>query len=182
MIIDGVLADEDLDAISRAVAVLAFEDQDLGSSHLRRRQRADIDSTALATRIWTRIELVLPEPALWFDDEHPPPDLDPSIDAWSWVGLNPRMRFYRYNLGAEFAVHVDEPWWPDEGHRTLLTVLAYLPCGGCEGGETVVGDETVAAVDGRVAIFDHRVPHSGRPVERGAKLVVRSDVIAGIDL
>lgn len=179
MVVDGALSLGDLDAITNAAEVLSFEDQDLGSGHLRRRQRADLESTNLATRLWLRIGPQLPPPADWFDDG--PPEVGAPGGARSWVGLNPRMRFYRYGLGAEFAAHVDEPWRPSEGRVTLLTVLVYLPCGGCEGGETVVGTETVQAVDGRVAIFDHRISHSGRPVERGAKLVLRTDVVAAIE-
>jgi hypothetical protein len=54
----------------------------------------------------------------------------------------------------------------------------YLPAGGCLGSESVVDGEVVHVRDWRVAIFDHRLPHEGKPVESGHKLVLRNDIIA----
>jgi len=59
----------------------------------------------------------------------------------------------------------------------MLTLLLYLPVGGCEGGETVIDGETVAVVDGRIVLFEHGLRHEGKPVERGQKLVLRNDVV-----
>jgi hypothetical protein len=85
---------------------------------------------------------------------------------------------YRYSIGGDFAPHQDEPWRPDPSTRSMLTILVYLPAGGCLGGETVVDSEVVHVRDWRVAIFDHRLLHEGKPVESGHKLVLRNDVIA----
>ena len=60
----------------------------------------------------------------------------------------------------------------------MLTVLVYLPAGGCDGGETVIDGETVPVADGRVVVFDHGLLHEGKPVERGEKLVLRNDIVA----
>jgi hypothetical protein len=106
------------------------------------------------------------------------PVLDPSIARWEAVGCNPRMRVYSYGMGASFSEHEDEPWRPDALHRTMLTVLLYLPCGGCEGGETVIEGYVVPVVEGRAVVFDHGLLHEGKPVERGQKLTLRTDVVA----
>lgn len=63
----------------------------------------------------------------------------------------------------------------------MLTLLLYLPAGGCEGGETVIDGETVAVVEGRIVVFDHGLLHEGKPVERGQKLVLRNDIVARSD-
>lgn len=132
----------------------------------------------LADRLWERVATHLPAPADWFDGDNPAPQLDPRIERWRWSSLSPWLRWYRYELGAEFRPHTDEPWHPHPTRRSLLTLLVFLPCGGCIGGETVVGTEVVAAAEGRVVAFDHRLLHAGRPVEQGAKLVLRTDVVA----
>ncbi|MGH1489853.1 MAG: 2OG-Fe(II) oxygenase [Acidimicrobiales bacterium] len=96
------------------------------------------------------------------------------------VRCNPRSRFYRYGLGGDFAPHQDEPWRPNESIISLLTVLVYLPAGGCQGGETVIDGEVVQVRDWRVAMFDHRLRHEGKPVEVGEKLVLRNDIVAHV--
>jgi hypothetical protein len=178
MVIDGVLDDDDLSTIVASTAGLIFEDQALGTTWLGRRSRVEADDGATAAMLWARFGGQLPPPLEWFTTGDPP--LDPAtLSTWRWVGLNARLRWYRYGLGADFPPRQDEPWWPDDHHRTLLSVLVYLPTEGCEGGETVIGEEVVAPAPGRIAIFDHRVLHSGAPVERGSKLILRTDVIAG---
>jgi len=113
----------------------------------------------------------------WFSGQ--PPRLDPAIERWAFTGCNERIRYYRYGIGDRFAPHYDEPFRPRVGQRTLLTVLVYLPANdGCAGGETVINGAVVPVKAGRIAVFDHRLVHEGRPVERGRKLVLRTDVIA----
>lgn len=49
------------------------------------------------------------------------------------------------------------------------------------GGETVIDGEVVPVVDGRIVLFEHSLLHEGRPVERGAKIVLRNDIVAKAD-
>ncbi|ONK73047.1 uncharacterized protein A4U43_C04F26590 [Asparagus officinalis] len=42
------------------------------------------------------------------------------------VGLNPNIRFYRYNVGQWFGRHIDESVDLGEGRRTQYTLLIYL--------------------------------------------------------
>lgn len=141
---------------------LSYEKQDLGASGFARRERATCEDPETAHLLWGSLAEIVPEPP----------------EGWRWVGCNPYLRFYRYGMGAAFSTHTDEPAWISPTLRTFTTVLVYLPVGGCEGGETIVEGETIQVVDGRVALFDHYDRHEGRPVERGQKLVMRSDLVA----
>ena len=178
LVLDGVLGTGEVRALVDLVERTELLDQDLGKGWFSRRQRGDVDEPAMVDRLWSCLEGLLPDPADWFPPGRPAPTLDRPIDAWTWEGLNPRCRFYRYGLGAEFSTHVDEPWQPSPNRRTLLTVLVYLPTARCRGGETLVAEEVVEVVPGRVVLFDHRIPHASKPVTKGTKLVLRTDLLA----
>ncbi|MCP3883015.1 MAG: hypothetical protein GY701_32145 [Sulfitobacter sp.] len=176
-VLDDVFTDEDKRVIGAAASAARFETQALGPRRMgRARERAVINDNPVAELLWQRIEPVVRPISSWFPE--PPGHLTPPIENWEATSCNPRTRFYRYSLGGDFAPHQDEPWRPDQTTRSMLTVLVYLPAGGCTGGETVVDTEVVQVQDWRVAIFDHRLRHEGKPVENGQKLVLRNDVIA----
>ncbi len=93
--------------------------------------------------------------------------------------LNERLRFYRYRPGQRFEPHMDHWYRPSDDEITLHTVLAYFN-DDFEGGETAFQeqlDDVVIPKRGRVAIFQHKLRHEGRPVLRGTKYAMRSDVI-----
>ncbi len=62
----------------------------------------------------------------------------------------------------------------------MLTVLVYLPAGGCLGGATAIDGEVVPVKDWRTVVFDHRLLHEGTAVESGRKLVLRNDIVAEV--
>jgi hypothetical protein len=175
LVLDDLLEHRELTRIVNKAESLEFEPQDLGGMALVPRLRAEISNPAISRVLWTALQPRLPP-------------LDVMLTAgrtrsseeahWTLDGCNTTTRFYRYRRGAQFAAHVDEAWWPSPTRRSLLTVLLYLPSGGCVGGETVIDGEVVQAIDGRAVVFDHSLPHEGKPVERGEKLVLRSDVVA----
>ncbi len=132
----------------------------------------------MASLIWQRLGPILPPVSAFFSNGPGTPVLDPPVAQWEAVGCNPRMRVYSYGMGASFSAHADEAWWPDARGRTMLTVLLFLPCGGCEGGETVIEGQVVPVVEGRSVVFEHGRRHEGKPVERGHKLTLRTDVVA----
>ena len=178
VVVDNLLTQADLDILCSVVADVQFEEQQYGRRVLAQRERATSTDSIVPSLLWNRLEPVLPPIGEFLNGSPAAPRLDPPIDQWRAFGCNPLTRFYRYAIGASFSEHEDEPWKPDPMTRSLLTVLAYLPAGGCVGGETVIDGEIVQAIDGRVVVFDHGLLHEGRPVERGHKLVLRSDVIA----
>jgi len=173
---DVLVIDDALNATERAmvladVEAATFETQMLGiGGSNRSRQRAVIESLAIERLLWRAIADLVRPIANWFDDL--------ADDHWEATGCNQRSRIYRYGIGSDFKMHADEPWTPFPRRRSMLTLLLYLPTAGCVGGETVVDGEVIAPVDWRIALFDHRLQHEGKPVVHGQKLVLRNDVIA----
>jgi prolyl 4-hydroxylase len=107
------------------------------------------------------------------------PGLPHRLGDLAIVGLNPRLRLYRYGPGQRFAEHTDHWYQPSPTEITLLTVLVYLN-DGFVGGETRFTEHLDAVVDarpGRVAVFQHKLRHEGAPVVSGTKYAIRSDVI-----
>ena len=177
LVADGLVPPALADAITRAVDGAVFEEQRLGSRLHRYRERALVEDPAISAGLWAALSPHLGPLTMWLAASagswgRPPAE-------WTAVGCNPRSRIYRYRAGANFAVHRDIPWTPDERTRSVLTVLVYLPGDGCVGGDTRLGDDDVIEPrPWRIAVFDHAVLHEGTMVERGEKLVLRNDVIA----
>jgi predicted 2-oxoglutarate/Fe(II)-dependent dioxygenase YbiX len=92
------------------------------------------------------------------------------------IGLNERLRFYRYDPGERFALHRDGAYRRENGEMSLLTVLVYLN-EGFSGGETVVEGRPITPRRGMALIFDHQLLHEGAAVTGGRKYVLRSDVM-----
>jgi prolyl 4-hydroxylase len=101
------------------------------------------------------------------------------IGELSVVGLNERLRFYRYQAGQQFAPHMDHWYQPDETHITLITVLVYFndDFGGGETRFMEQLEQTVIPRPGLVALFQHKIRHEGCEVTRGRKYAMRSDVL-----
>lgn len=97
----------------------------------------------------------------------------------SVVGLNERLRYYRYQMGQRFSPHMDHWYQPDPTHITLFTVLAYFN-DDFVGGETRFMEQlerTVMPRAGSVAVFQHKIRHEGCEVTRGKKYAMRTDVL-----
>jgi hypothetical protein len=107
------------------------------------------------------------------------PSLPERIGGLQLVGLNERLRFYRYRPGQRFEAHMDHWYRPNERQITLHTVLAYFN-DDFEGGETRFQEQferVLVPKRGMVAVFQHKLRHEGCVVQRGAKYAMRSDVI-----
>jgi len=107
------------------------------------------------------------------------PHLPERMGSLRLVGLNERLRFYRYSPGQQFPPHTDHWYWPSEMRVTLHTVLVYFN-DDFEGGETRFLehlDDVVVPRAGLVAVFQHKLRHEGCPVRSGAKYAMRTDVI-----
>jgi hypothetical protein len=107
------------------------------------------------------------------------PHLPEQINMLRLVGLNDRLRMYRYREGQRFEPHMDHWYRPSENRVTLHTVLVYFN-DNFEGGETRFLEQieqTIIPKRGMAAIFQHKIRHEGRPVRRGVKYAMRSDVI-----
>lgn len=133
------------------------------------------------------------------------PHLPPTIDQCAVAGINARLRFFCYEPGAEYRVHVDGAW-PGSGFNaegvpvddifgdrySRLTFLIYLN-DDFEGGHTTfftpsssdIGLLEASAVKpskGSILCFPHgdavgSLAHEGTSVIRGLKYVIRTDVL-----
>ncbi len=132
---------------------------------VRNNTRVILDDEPRARGLWQRLEPFVPA----------------RRHGWRAVGLNERLRFYRYEPGQYFRWHHDGPFVRGADERSLLTVMLYLDHDFVGGGtefERSRGDIVrVTPAAGMVLVFDHPIVHQGAPVERGVKHVLRTDVM-----
>jgi predicted 2-oxoglutarate/Fe(II)-dependent dioxygenase YbiX len=132
---------------------------------VRNNARVMIDDPAYAAILWQRAQPFLPA----------------RLGRWEAVGLNERLRYYRYDVGERFAPHYDGCFCRDNGEQSQLTFMVYL-------NEDFTGGETifygyggvvlpVRPTCGTALIFVHRQLHEGAAVVQGRKYVLRSDVM-----
>lgn len=105
---------------------------------------------------------------------------------WQPVGLNERLRLYRYDIGQQFDWHHDGYYERENGERSFFTFMVYLN-DDFEGGGTSFRDEGLSRYryegllvrprKGMALLFHHPIPHRGDPVLSGRKYVLRSDVM-----
>ncbi len=141
---------------------------------VRNNQRVIFDSPELAAELWERVEDFMP---LEIEDEE--------SESYHPIGLNERLRFYRYDPGEQFDWHQDFPFERASNQRSFWTLMIYLN-DGFEGGETSFEDSYsdepfdpfhVCPQAGMALCFAHHVYHKGEPVVRGRKYVLRTDVM-----
>ena len=128
--------------------------------------RAMQDDPDIANRLFERMKPGLPSP----------------VAGMTPVGLNERLRFYRYDKGHYFAPHHDGSFRRNMYEFSLYTVLIYLN-EGFEGGSTDLlnDDDSVlyrlVPETGMAFLFRHELLHTGAEVLSGSKYVLRSDVM-----
>jgi predicted 2-oxoglutarate/Fe(II)-dependent dioxygenase YbiX len=133
---------------------------------VRNNTRVILDDVPRAAALWERLAPAIPE----------------RLGRFRAVGLNERLRFYRYEPGEFFAWHRDGSFHRDDHEQSLVTLMIYLN-DGFEGGSTDFdlpdhdGPLRVVPERGMVLLFQHRLRHQGAPVRRGVKLVLRTDVM-----
>jgi hypothetical protein len=128
---------------------------------VRNNARVILDDELLAEDIWSRVKQHLPK----------------LINGRRAIGLNERLRFYRYDPGERFAPHVDGYYMRPNGEQSMLTFMLYLN-GSFEGGETgFQSGFSVKPETGMMLVFRHALYHEGAAVISGRKYVLRSDVM-----
>ena len=135
------------------------------------------------------------------------PHLPEFVRSRRCTGLNPRLRFLRYDSGEYFGPHFDGEYRHPNGQQTsLLTCMLYLNSGGgidyadgetrflptarerpseyfsrmAKGTRYAPGQDCglkVVPETGDCLIFSHETYHEGREVTRGRKYAVRTDVM-----
>ena len=168
LIPDFLSAEECAEQIRRAEAV-GFEDAPV-QSFRGVVMRKDIRDN-------TRVMLEDPDRALWIWERLLP--LFPvglAVPGWEPVGLNERLRYYRYDPGQFFRPHSDGYFQRENGERSFLTFLVYLN-DDFVGGETCFPGEVIQPERGTALLFSHPGRHESQTVEYGRKYVLRSDVM-----
>lgn len=127
---------------------------------IRNNARVIVDSAETAQKLWRRVAADLPSP----------------LEHRQAVGLNERLRFYRYGPDQRFAAHTDGCVRRENGEESLLTFMIYLN-DGVDGGETRFENAVIAPATGLALVFDHYLLHEGCTVRAGQKYVLRSDVM-----
>lgn len=95
------------------------------------------------------------------------------------VGLNERLRFYRYDNSQKFSWHHDGSFMRESGERSFLTFMIYLN-EGYSGGETLFNNSQETVIKpktGMLLLFKHEILHEGSEIKSGRKYVLRSDVM-----
>ena len=132
---------------------------------VRNNDRVMLDDPQLAAVLWERIAPHVRRA-----------NMDPDAAA---VGVNERLRFYRYDPGQAFRWHRDGFYQSPDGLRSRLTYIVYLN-DDFEGGETKFREPhplAVRPVKGTALVFAHPLSHEGAEVRTGRKYVVRTDVM-----
>ena len=128
---------------------------------VRNNARVILDDESLAGDVWSRAKQHLPK----------------VINGRRAVGLNERLRFYRYDPGEKFEPHVDGYYMRPNGEQSMLTFMLYLN-EGFEGGETRFQNGiSIKPGTGMILVFRHALYHEGAAVISGRKYVLRSDVM-----
>ncbi len=147
---------------------------------VRNNSRAIVDDPERADELWGTVSALFPE------DLRSLKLFAPDPADYSACGLNERFRFYRYEPGQRFKMHLDGTFRRKDGsgELSLFSVLYYLN-GDFEGGETVIvtnkGVIRVEPEPGLVLMFQHQLLHEGAEVTTGTKYVMRTDVMFAPD-
>jgi hypothetical protein len=148
--------------------------------------RASAYHPLLASALWRRIRGTLSEVRDFSLGET---DWD-NHALWRAIGVNPLLRFIRYDSGGLLVPHYDAPYIVDDQQRTLVTVILYLHQEGSGGATRFIldphkymplGDHnysdwtrlahsdeiaaTLPSLPGSALLFDHRVLHDSEPVQ-----------------
>lgn len=137
---------------------------------IRNNDRVILDDPIRASSLWQKVSDYIPS----------------TIGKWQAIGLNERLRFYRYSPGQKFAPHYDGSHRISNEEESLLTFMIYLN-EGFQGGTTRFSlphyypadtrDVSVVPVTGMALCFVHQILHEGSSVIEGRKYVLRSDVM-----
>jgi predicted 2-oxoglutarate/Fe(II)-dependent dioxygenase YbiX len=127
---------------------------------IRNNDRLLYQDAALANQYWQQLQAFCPE----------------KIENNRAVGLNEQFRFYKYEVAQRFKRHIDGRFQRNAIEESRITFMIYLN-DDFEGGETAFDDLSIAPIAGNALCFIHEQKHEGRPVMKGVKYVLRSDVM-----
>jgi predicted 2-oxoglutarate/Fe(II)-dependent dioxygenase YbiX len=176
--VDDLLSSDECDAYVRFSESVGYSDAPITTARgpvmakeVRNNERVMVDDADRAAELWRRAAPLVPE---HFGGH------------WRAVGLNERLRFYRYEVGQMFNWHYDGAFSRDSSEESHFTFMVYLN-DDFEGGETVFARGArqmppnptlrVKPRKGQALLFHHPILHKGDTVSRGRKYVLRTDVM-----
>lgn len=128
---------------------------------IRNNDRVIMDDEDRAAELWKRIDGKVPT----------------VVPGWGPIGLNERLRFYRYDIGQKFRWHGDGVVRRDNGEKSFLTFLIYLNDNFVGGDTCFRGNVIIEPKQGMLLLFSHWLKHMGNEIDSGRKYVLRSDVM-----
>ncbi|MEO1529909.1 MAG: 2OG-Fe(II) oxygenase [Planctomycetota bacterium] len=176
----GVLTVEECQALIERAEFIGFAAASVRTrsgpkmmTKIRNNDRVNLEDAELASLMWSRVASVLPV-----------------LDGLRPLGVDHRLRFYRYEPGQEFKRHKDGSVTNDEGHHSKLSYLIYLNSdfgGGATTFRDYVGmgesrqkiEHVINPETGSALLFRHERWHEGTGLTSGRKYVLRSDVFYG---
>lgn len=166
--IDGVLTAQECEALVDEAEAEGFEEAPITTSlgflmcpEVRNNTRVMVDDDARARWLWARVEPWIPA----------------QRRGARVVGLNERLRYYRYRPGQYFEWHLDGPYRRSHEELSMLTLMVYLNDGFTGGSTEFSRAAAVVPRCGMALVFDHFARHRGAPVLAGTKYVLRTDVM-----
>ena len=150
-------------------ATITTEDGSSVVPDIRNNGRVILDDAGLANDLWTRLRRTFAKP----------------FKGQTAIGLNERLRLYRYSPGQFFDWHQDGEYRRSPTVVSRFTMLVYLNDAFEGGGTTfsdvfspqVFPDFTIRPETGKALLFHHPLSHEGDPVQHGQKHVLRTDVM-----
>lgn len=136
----------------------------LMAPEIRNNTRVMFDDRTRASALWERLAPFVP----------------PALGNCAALGLNERLRIYRYEPKQYFRWHSDGAFVRDRREHSLLTLMIYLNddfTGGATEFDTREGDFQIVPRRGMALLFEHPLRHQGAPVRQGTKYVLRTDVM-----
>ena len=173
--IENFMPHERCEALMAHAESIGFDEATINTSvghvlkkDVRNNDRMISDDTKLASELWSLAHDYVPV----------------TFKQRTVVGLNERLRFYRYGPGQKFDWHQDGCFERENGERSQFTFMVYLN-DGYEGGGTSFIDPhgrlfepfTVTPRQGSALLFYHHLDHRGDQVRAGRKYVLRTDVM-----
>lgn len=166
--LDRVLSRQECAALVAEAEATGFHDAPITTSmgflmvpDVRNNTRVMVDDEVRARWLWERMRS-------WIPTEH---------RGARVVGLNERLRYYRYRPGQYFEWHLDGPFRRSAEELSMLTLMVYLSDGFTGGSTEFLSASPVVPKLGMAVVFDHFMRHRGAPVLTGTKYVLRTDVM-----
>ena len=171
-LIENFLTGSECDNFIRQSEVKGYEfatvETEQGSKrieHVRNNQRLLLNDKELAQKLWERAMEFIPK----------------RIGNSSAIALNELFRFYKYEKGEQFKKHIDGSFIRSDTEASYYTFMIYLN-DEYKGGETTFEDCCIDSKKGMLIIFLHSLPHSGSPVTKGIKYVLRTDIMYRLEI